>query len=395
MSGASTATPRRYEVLDALRGLCALCVCLFHFDAAGPITPLPFIRGSWMFVDFFFVLSGFVIAANYRSRLSEGGFTMRFAVLRFGRVWPLHIAVLAVLIGFELLGLLMDQLGLMKRAPFAGPTAPEAILTNVLLIQSFGLHSGLTWNQPAWSIAAEFWTYLIFAALAVVADKKLDVALIGIIILAPIALLLVSPHGINVTHDWSVIRCLYGFALGALAWRGWSSFGKTPIISEPHKSIGLATFVEAVMLLLVIVFVSTGGDAPFNIAAPLVFTAAILIFAAEAGLVSRLLKRRVFVMLGTLSYSIYMVHSLVQARLGDVLQVSDKLLFTSFVSVGTRSDGRPLEIFGTTPLQGLAFTVLMLVLVIITSWCTWRLVEQPGQRAARRIADSMPRRHAH
>ena len=50
-----------------------LLVCLFHFRANSPLTSLEFVRGSWMFVDFFFVLSSFVIAANDRQRLINGG----------------------------------------------------------------------------------------------------------------------------------------------------------------------------------------------------------------------------------------------------------------------------------------------------------------------------------
>ena len=81
----------RYAALDSLRGVCALFVCLFHFRANGPIATLEFVRGSWLFVDFFFVLSGFVIAANYRERLVAGAFLRGFVILRFGRVYPLHL----------------------------------------------------------------------------------------------------------------------------------------------------------------------------------------------------------------------------------------------------------------------------------------------------------------
>jgi len=55
---------------------------------------------SWLFVDFFFVLSGFVIAANYRSdcwMVSE----WTFVLLRLGRLYPLHFAMLAVGVAFS------------------------------------------------------------------------------------------------------------------------------------------------------------------------------------------------------------------------------------------------------------------------------------------------------
>ena len=60
--------------------------------------PLQFIRHSYLFVDFFFVLSGFVIAHAYGDRLKSPLEVWQFIVRRFGRVWPLHIAVLAAFI---------------------------------------------------------------------------------------------------------------------------------------------------------------------------------------------------------------------------------------------------------------------------------------------------------
>lgn len=101
----------RYEALDSLRGICALLVCLFHFRANSPLISMAFVRGSWLFVDFFFVLSGFVIAANYRQRLINGGFLRGFVILRFGRVYPLHLVMLLAYIAMELVGLVMASRG--------------------------------------------------------------------------------------------------------------------------------------------------------------------------------------------------------------------------------------------------------------------------------------------
>ena len=56
---------RRFEVLDAFRGICAVAVVIFHMHLVGSITELSFFRGSSIFVEFFFVLSGFVLAHGY------------------------------------------------------------------------------------------------------------------------------------------------------------------------------------------------------------------------------------------------------------------------------------------------------------------------------------------
>ena len=67
---AGTIAGERFQVLDSWRGICALLVALFHFPTASAISQSAFIGSSYLFVDFFFVLSGFVIALNYGDRLA-------------------------------------------------------------------------------------------------------------------------------------------------------------------------------------------------------------------------------------------------------------------------------------------------------------------------------------
>lgn len=55
----------RSLVLDTWRGICVLLVALFRFPTSSMISQSAFIDSSYLFVDFFFVLSGFVIASSY------------------------------------------------------------------------------------------------------------------------------------------------------------------------------------------------------------------------------------------------------------------------------------------------------------------------------------------
>ena len=93
----------RFEALDAWRGVCALLVAMFHLQAYSHIYDWSLVRHSFLFVDFFFVLSGFVIAGSYRAKLLGGFSIWHFMLLRFGRLYPLHLAILAIFIGIELL----------------------------------------------------------------------------------------------------------------------------------------------------------------------------------------------------------------------------------------------------------------------------------------------------
>ena len=85
---------RRLQVLDAQRGLCALFVALFHARGLSHFSGLSFVQGSWLFVDFFFVLSGFVIALVYLDEIDGVPALVGFVIRRFGRLWPLHAFVL-------------------------------------------------------------------------------------------------------------------------------------------------------------------------------------------------------------------------------------------------------------------------------------------------------------
>ena len=371
----------RYEALDSLRGICALLVCMFHFHAAGPLTALPFVRGSWLFVDFFFVLSGFVIAANYRQRLIRGGFLRGFVILRFGRVYPLHFVMLAVYVAVELVGLYSASKGVARRPMFDDHHSVFAIFTNLTLTQAFGLHDVLTWNQPSWSIAVEFWTYLLFALVARLAGETLERWLSVAILISIAILMVVTPYGINVTYSWSLIRCIYGFAVGAIVWRLWQRSGREP--TRPYPG---ALAVEVAAVLAVIAFVSLAGPTRANLAAPLLFGAAVIVFARAGGPISRLLLAAPLRTLGVLSFSIYMVHAFVQSRFDDVLRVVGRLLHVELIGTRIAADGTPADIVGTTPLQGTLLTVTMLIVVIAVSQVTWRLVELPGQRLARRLA---------
>lgn len=378
---ATGAVPHRYEALDGLRGLCALCVCLFHFRANGPIASADFVRGSWLFVDFFFVLSGFVIAASYRARLIGGGYLRSFAILRLGRVYPLHLVMLGAFIGMEVIGLLLASKGLMKRQPFDDHHSLAAIFSNLTLTQSFGLHDSLTWNQPSWSIAVEFWTYILFALAARAAGEALERWLLVAVIICIAVLAGATPWGINVSWSWSLFRCVYGFAVGAMAWKWWQARAVTP---GPRPG---ATWLELAAVAIVVTFVSQLSMTRFNLASPLVFAAVVLVFAREGGAVSRLLTSAPLRRLGVLSYSIYMVHTMVQSRLDDALRLLASMTGMT-LTVPEKSGLSPgaHDLVGATPLQGVVLTGVMLLLVIGVASLTWRWIELPGQALSRRLA---------
>lgn len=363
--------PSRVQVLDSLRGICALLVALHHFRANGRIVDLPLVQNAFLFVDMFFALSGFVIANAYFNVLANGSSVGSFIVKRFARLYPLHIATISV---FLVLEIVLAPALAVGRAPFSGAMSADALVLNVLLLNSIGLTDGLTWNYPSWSIGAEFMTYLVFAA-AVWAFAKRSLILFGVLAPAGVAaLLLFSPDNIDATNDLGLVRCIAGFSMGVLTWRLVSS--RPALHASQRLSAWAFTVIEVGLCAAVIVFVWFVGHGTASLLSPLLFASVVGCFYFQKGAVSNSLGTPCLLWLGAISYSVYMVHALIASRLfSGGLKLGEQ--FTPLVLLDER--GR----FGATPLAGDTMTIIYLILVVAAASLTYRFIEMPGQRAVR------------
>jgi peptidoglycan/LPS O-acetylase OafA/YrhL len=383
----------RFLALESWRGITACLVALFHLDAYSHVYDVPFLRNSWLFVDFFFVLSGFIIAATYQKRLNEGYGLGRFLLLRLGRLYPLHLAMLALFIVFALLkllgrALLAGSVSPNAVMPFTTPAeAPSAIFANLLLVQSLHLFDCLTWNVPSWSISTEFFTYVIFAACVIALGKRARVALPVALIGGPVLIAMLSERNMSTNYDWGIIRCVYGFAAGVMAWHLYRSGDRFKKFLSV-RSIG--SVVEWAALGMAVVFVSVADTTnPLSIAAPYVFALVVLVFAFEAGSASSMLRWWPLVFLGTVSYSIYMTHVFVEQRLFDVAGVFGKV---SHLDPFTHRDiaGQDIYFLGIQQWQGDLVYPVYLTLVIVMSCFTYFWIEKPAREWVRNRVQGRP-----
>ena len=369
----------RYEVLDSWRGLCALLVALFHFPLAGPIGENAFVRGSFLFVDFFFVLSGFVIAHSCSQRVRTGEGLAKFMVSRFGRLFPLHAFMLATFVGFEVLRNLVPQLS-GGEPPFTGAFAPNTLPANLALLHGLGIHGQLSWNAPSWSISTELFAYLFFGLAVLVLGRRSLALFAAVAVAGPVLLYQLSPDFMDATYDLGLIRCLFGFSAGVLthALLG----GKTDAGAAGREALWTWTFAELCVISAVILFVSTSAKTAGGLLAPFLFAFAVALFAHEGGYVSRFMRAKPFLLLGTISYSIYLTHIFIQSRMMNAA----KLL-----------DGH-LGILTPLPDGGSAFSspaaipaiCVMLAATVIASYVTYRLIEAPGRDFFKRLAARIP-----
>jgi peptidoglycan/LPS O-acetylase OafA/YrhL len=87
--------------LESLRGIAAVMVVLYHCAGRAKFE-IAFANNFYLFVDFFFVLSGFVIALNYSGKIDTKNDFFDFQFKRFLRLYPLHFAMLVVFLFLEI-----------------------------------------------------------------------------------------------------------------------------------------------------------------------------------------------------------------------------------------------------------------------------------------------------
>jgi peptidoglycan/LPS O-acetylase OafA/YrhL len=159
-------TAKNYlTTLTPLRGIAALLVVIFHSNLQFPFMPSGYthlISSGWLWVDFFFVLSGFVIAyaygAEFRDSLSRGSY-WRYIRSRFARIYPLH---LFTLVWALIVSIIIRSLATGLDPFFAAIFNPAAAPACLLLVQPLNLYITAPLNTPSWSLSTEWWVYMIF-----------------------------------------------------------------------------------------------------------------------------------------------------------------------------------------------------------------------------------------
>jgi peptidoglycan/LPS O-acetylase OafA/YrhL len=319
-----------------------------------------------------------VIAWNYGDRLASWPEMKRFLILRLGRVYPLHLFMLFCFLAYETARSFYALHHPNVSTTFSGITDPSAILSNLILVQSLHVHDVLTWNVPSWSISTEYWTYFVFALVSVCFGLR-NTVLLAVAVAAPLLIAGVSTTGMNVTYDWGLVRCIFGFALGVACCR---IYRRWPAEMRAGSRAQM-TALELLVVLAVVLFVCAAGLTGLSILAPFLFAAAVLVFAAEGGWVSGLFRSRALRWLGTVSYSIYMTHYFLVVLVPTIFKHALHHDYSALMPI----PGEPaVEVFGRNDLEGTFFYLVVLGLTLVVSAFTYRWIEKPGRDWSRRWA---------
>jgi peptidoglycan/LPS O-acetylase OafA/YrhL len=365
----------RLDQLDSLRGVCAVMVVLFHLQFIGVGFNIPVVSNGYLFVDFFFVLSGFIMYFNY-GKLAGLSAVSHFLGLRFFRIYPMHLFMLLAFLAY---GYLQWIARIVQHSRSAVPPIDNdwlGVFLNVTLVNGLGIRPP-AFNIPSWSISAEFWTYLIFAVVVAVMGRitarPLGFAAIFVVVsTCGLALLLgfARPLTIGQINSFALPRCVLGFFLGA----GLCAVLPTVERHGVNKNGGtLGVLLQLISIAAVLILVSISGDHWPDLLLPYLFTAVIAAFAYWPGtwLVS-VVRSRPLLWLGARSYSIYMVHwfilLIVAGFARNVLHVS------AFNGRLTVDSGLKLFLMSAS-----------IAAVLTVASITYRCVEEPGRRLGRRL----------
>ena len=382
----------RFAALDGWRGIAAIAVAVYHLPVNWHFYWSALIRDSYLFVDFFFVLSGFVIANSYLQALQTPHDVKIFLIRRFGRLYPLHLAVLLAMVSFEFVKLALVHFGSSaETTPFTGPFSIASLLSNLLLLQSMGLHDVLTWNSPSWSISVEFYVYITFSlfALAVIDRARFKVC-IAVVVIAALLLIALSDKGIGVTVDFGFVRGIYGFFAGVATYRIYRRIQ----ISDSRK----LAVLEAAALALTLIFVCVAGKGSLTYLAPLIFSLVVYVFAHQSGPISIALSSRPLRFLGDCSYSIYMIHYFIMKNIiirpVMTLQRAFQAEWTVYIP-GDATNGSLEESVNLVVLNSqLACDMLLvgyLIIVLTAAAISYRYIEVPARDFFNRLAAGMRR----
>ncbi len=370
--------------LTSTRFIAAFLILLAHSAGPAPFgfgfsTMTSFILGS-AGVAFFFVLSGFILTYTYGT-LATVTDARNFWAARFSRIWPTHALTFLMCVAL----LPKEQWGL-----GASPVLPG--LANITLTHAFVPvpEFYFSFNAPSWTISTEAGFYLLYplAALALARRAWLPVAggIAAIILMIALTLGLglppfsgetahsVTSHGMISVHP---LTRFFEFACGMFAARIWMSRPQPQLSAVGFTALELGTLVAVIASVVGFQHLAAALEAQglpdavtlwvhFGSSA-IPFALLIYVLACARGRIARVLSVPFFVVLGEVSFAMYMLHQVVLRVMVDRgLQAPAEFIWPAFA--------------------------LFVVFIVGLSYAVWVVVERPARRTLNQLLRREPAR---
>jgi len=366
--------------LTPLRGIAALLTLLFHIDIVLPVFGGKLVDGKvssilnhmYLMVDFFFVLSGFILCYVYSKHFDgavKGQAFRKFTIARFARVYPLHLVSLLMTTLFLFL---LHQWGAKVPPVLDAGNSAYSFVTNLLLLHSMNLHQWFTFTHASWSISTEWWMYMLFPFLVgpfmrlskpgrfvVFALCVAGYLVIGYVLVPLVAIpdalsaFRVSPFSLNVAYQFGFFRCLVGFVLGMLVYLGYKQDWSKQLFSSGYTFL---IFVAGLVLCL--------HFAVLDIFTAALFPCILLSAAYGSPALNAILGSKPLVRLGEWSFSIYLIHQ-------------------PFLYQGVALMGNPDKTGIVVPKMGMLVSwvtcLVFVAFILFVSYLSYRFIEVPAR----------------
>lgn len=344
-------------LLTPMRGIAALIVVFYHARLHLPNLSFGFIfERSYLWVDFFFILSGFIISYVYRDSFLKTKEYRDFFIARFARIYPLHFFMLILFILWESSRFFIPT----NFEPFTTPDRTVfAIFTNLFLIQSWGIHDTLTWNHPAWSISTEWAAYLVFPIIAIISKswKENSHLLAVLIILITLTLISYFNGSLDITYNYGLVRCILEFSLGMSIYYFFTQNSKVKFFNN--------NLTILFTLIATFIFISIPNLARYDFFIIYLFAILVLSLANyEEGIFSKIIGNRFIKMLGDTSYSIYLTHTFV---LTIIFEISKRIFSSADFALKFNL------------LDSIVYFTIVTIITIIFSYTTYYYLEIPAR----------------
>jgi peptidoglycan/LPS O-acetylase OafA/YrhL len=361
------ARPAEIRALAGARALPPLLLVLYHYHEAHGYQNFRwfdvFVAKGYLWVEFFFALSGFILVHVYGSKSPspprsggegyrvrgrsevEGGMSqsgtanlsqrqsldsstpphpspsppeggegksfeyVKFLKARLARLYPLHLATLLIMLAmvlfFRWLAAMGGYISIYDLPGYHPYTSFWSFIGNLFLVQAWHLFPRLSWNGVSWFVSVEWFLCLIFPLYLWMARQRAwaGVALIAFGF-AALALLIRPRIGLDITYDWGIVRGMADFAIGV----------GLAIVYRDLKPRADALSVHWLSLAQIVAFAAlfyaiynTGWShtvRDYSLLPP--FMAIILVLAFDRGIAARFFQSQPLRLLGEWSFAIYM-----------------------------------------------------------------------------------------
>jgi peptidoglycan/LPS O-acetylase OafA/YrhL len=343
----------RFLFVDALRGIAALGVVLFHLNAGHHIPLLASALPMWAIfiidhgnlgVAVFFVLSGFVISHSVHTDRVSIPFAGRFMLRRSLRLDPPYWVAIALTLAFAL----VSTLSVAHKA--LANVSVGQILAHMFYLQEMLGYPEV--NTVFWTLCLEVQFYLIYILILALGRNDPSLPMQGrrvlTILTCAMCISLLWPTGLVTSEPWrgSFLPLWHGFLLGVGAYWSW-------------RYTEIRPFFVGIALIVVVAAVIRSDSFSLTCAA----VACLLLAMACLGRIRSALHWPWLQFLGAISYSLYLIHNPVTGasfRVGYMLT-------------------------GDTMMTEVLWSAGAVCACVVFSACVYYLIEKPSMRLARMV----------